>query len=332
MRRHSAFDNQARHLPRQRTAPFGSRTLSRCMFEEEDDITIGSDSFATDLNALPPEPPSGRNASGNIIAPAMHDEQWKLWKPLKHRSESLLLRYGVAVMLPVIAAVLIHVRPAFADAAYFIFLGVVVLSAVNGGLAPAFVSTALSALLLRILFVGARGGIHLIGDSEEMERMGGFVLVSLLITSFVAGLRRERNHLYDSEERYRILAESASDAIVVIDEHGEIIYTNRASEKLFGAKAELLLGQNLDFLLPGKIYHEQLSELKHRLDTRKHPVAVQLPGRHHSGEHLLVEMTLGSSSHRGKSVFTAIIRDITRHRRRDSGPVDHPIEQTTHCQ
>jgi PAS domain S-box-containing protein len=147
-----------------------------------------------------------------------------------------------------------------------------------------------------------------------MERMGGFVLLALLLSSLVASVRRERDQLRDSEERYRILAETASDAIIVIDEEGEILYVNPVAEKVFGTEAKRLLGQNLNRVLPGDGYREQLSEMKDRLDSRKKPVAVQLPGLHQCGDRLLIEMTLGTSSHRGRNLFTAILRDITGQR------------------
>ena len=51
--------------------------------------------------------------------------------------------------------------------------------------------------------------------------------------------------------------------------------------------------------------------MKRHLDSRKKAVAVKLPGLHQSGEPLLVEMTIGPSSHRGRNLFTAIIREIT---------------------
>jgi PAS domain S-box-containing protein len=246
----------------------------------------------------------------------MNHEQWKLWKPpIKRMSESLLLRYGVAVMLPLVAAFVIHLRSALTETPFFVFLGVIVLSAANGGLSPAFVATALSSLLIRLFFIRPSGTLHYGSDLEGMERMIGFVLVAILVSSFVAGLRRERNHLRDSEERHRMLAETASDAIIVIDEQGEILYVNPVAGKIFGVPCEQLLGQNLNRLLPGDGYRERIAEMKHRLDSRKKAVAVQLPGLHQSGEHILVEMTLGTSSHRGKSVFTAIIRDITGHQR-----------------
>ena len=236
----------------------------------------------------------------------MNNGSWQLWdKPRRRMSESRLLRYGAAVILPLAAAAVLLVRPAFIETPFFVFLGAVVLSAANGGLAAGFVSTALSALLIR----------QYGNDLDDLERMSVFMLIALLLSSVVAAIRRERNQLRDSEERYRLLAETASDAIVVIDEQGKILYVNPVAEKIFGTRAVQLLGQNLNCVLPGDGYQAQLSEMKHRLDTRRKPVAVQLPGLHRSGEHLLIEMTLGSSSHRGKSVFTAILRDITGHPR-----------------
>lgn len=230
-------------------------------------------------------------------------------------SESLLLRYGVAVLLPAAAALVIFVRPVFTEAPFFVFLGAIILSAAHGGLAPAFVSIALSTLLIRLLFIEPVGSLLYRADFPGMERMAGFVLVSLVLSSFVSAIRRERDHFRDSEERYRMLAETASDAIIVIDEKGEILYVNPVAEKIFGSRAGELQGRNLALLLPGDGYREKLAEMRHHLDSRKKVVAVQLPALHQSGQHLLVEMTLGTSSHRGRNLFTAIIRDITGQKR-----------------
>jgi len=242
----------------------------------------------------------------------MNHEPWNLWKqPRQAMSESLLLRYGIAVSLPFAAAAVILARPVFTEAPFFVFLGAIVLSAANGGLAPAFLSIALSATLIRLFFLQPYGSLYYGTDFAGMERMAGFVLVSMLLSSFVSAIRRERNLLRDSEARYRMLAETASDAIIVIDEKGEILYVNPVAEKIFGNHARDLLGRNLAVLLPGEGYQAQLTEMKHRLDSRKKPVVVRLPGLHRSGEPLLVEMTLGTSCHRGRDLFTAIIRDIT---------------------
>src|SRR5258707_1047912 len=142
----------------------------------------------------------------------MKNGDWKLWnRPRMRRCESRLLRYGVAIALPVVAAFLTSLRPAFRETPFFVFLAAIVLSAANGGVAAGFCSTAISALLIRLFFVHQSGLIHYGGDRQGMERMGGFVLVAMLLSSSVAAIRRERDQLRDSEERYRSLAESASD-------------------------------------------------------------------------------------------------------------------------
>ncbi len=246
----------------------------------------------------------------------MNHERWNLWEqPRQAMSESSLLRYGFAVFMPAAAAVIVFVRPSLTEAPFFVFLGAIVLSAANGGLAPAFVSIALSTLAIRLLFVHPNGSLHYATDFSGMERMAGFVLVALLLSSFVAALRRERNQFRDSEARYRMLSETASDAIIVIDDKGEILYVNPVAEKVFGSRAKDLLGRNLALLLPGDGYQAKLNDMKRNLDSRKKAVAVQLPGLHQSGERLLVEMTLGPSTHRGRHLFTAIIRDITGDKR-----------------
>lgn len=254
----------------------------------------------------------------SAICLGMNDNNnWKLWTHSRNKlGESLLWRYGVAVMLPVAAALVVNSRPVLSETPFFLFLGAVALSAVNGGLAPGFLATGLSALLIRLLFIHPPLTLFYGNDFAGMERMGGFILVSMMVSSLVSAVRRERNLLRDSEERYRILAETASDAIIVIDEKGEILYVNPVTEKTFGTTASVLLGQNLTRLLPCKSYQPQLTELKRNLDTRKKAVAMQLPGLHQSGEHLLVEMTLGTFSRHGRNVFTAIIRDIS-HKRPD---------------
>ena len=205
-----------------------------------------------------------------------------------------MLRYGFAVVMALSAVLLTLSRPVLADAPHLFFLGAVVISALVGGLGPGFVATAFSALFMRLVFIEPRFSLY---------HRGNFV---------DAASRRERNILRDSEERYRILAETASEAIIVIDETGEILFVNPVAERTFGASSEELLGQNLGVLLPDNVYQSHLAEIRKHLDTRKKAVAVQLPGRNLSGGQILLEMTLGTFSKQGKNLFTAILRDITK--------------------
>jgi PAS domain S-box-containing protein len=228
------------------------------------------------------------------------------------------MRYSMAIGLTILASALTYTRPAMSEMPYLFFLSAVVLSALWGGIGPGFLCTALSALFIRLFFIEPRFTLYHRGNIDDAERLSWFILAALMASSLVAACRRERNILRDSEERYRILAETASDAIIVIDEKGEILFVNPVAETTFGAPAEKLLGQNLAVLLPDDLYQSHLAEIRRHLDTRKKAVAVQLPGRSLSGGKLLLEMTLGAFSKHGKNLFTAILRDVSH---------PHPVEQ-----
>ena len=53
-----------------------------------------------------------------------------------------------------------------------------------------------------------------------------------------------------SEERCRLLIESAPDATVVVDGRGQIVLVNAPAETLFGYSREELLGQTVELLVP----------------------------------------------------------------------------------
>src|SRR5262249_42039650 len=69
-----------------------------------------------------------------------------------------------------------------------------------------------------------------------------------------AQVRRERRQaqkaLRESETRFRTLAETASDAILTVDDAGRIVFANRAAESIFGHPVAALIGQPVAILLP----------------------------------------------------------------------------------
>jgi len=66
-------------------------------------------------------------------------------------------------------------------------------------------------------------------------------------------LRREKREveqaLRESEARFRSVAESAVDGLVLVDDSGEIGYWNPAAEQIFGYPEEEMLGKRLALLL-----------------------------------------------------------------------------------
>jgi PAS domain S-box-containing protein len=109
----------------------------------------------------------------------------------------------------------------------------------------------------------------------------------------------------DLKDRYEIIEEAASDAIVTIDEHGKILSISRAAERIFGYGAKDMVGQTLDRIIPD--YKEHVDEARRR--GKKAPV-VEVTGMHKTGKHVQVELSLGEYNKNNKHIYTGIIRDI----------------------
>ena len=122
----------------------------------------------------------------------------------------------------------------------------------------------------------------------------------------------------DSIESSRIIAETASDAIITIDERSRILFVNRAATKIFGYSVEEMLGSELTMLMPEYLRHVHRAGLKSYVDTGKRHIAweaVELPGLHKSGREILLELSFGEFLTDGQHCFTGIARDITTRKR-----------------
>jgi len=60
----------------------------------------------------------------------------------------------------------------------------------------------------------------------------------------------EQSALHYSEEKYRVLVETASDGVVSIDENGTIQFANPATKGIFGYDPTELIGKPLTVLMP----------------------------------------------------------------------------------
>ena len=119
-------------------------------------------------------------------------------------------------------------------------------------------------------------------------------------------------------EHSRVIAETASDAIITIDENSTILFVNPATTKIFGYAPEELLGAELTILMPEYLRHVHRAGLQDYITTgQKHIAwdAVELPGRHKDGRELTLELSFGEFFKEGHRFFTGIARDLTNRKR-----------------
>jgi PAS domain S-box-containing protein len=113
-----------------------------------------------------------------------------------------------------------------------------------------------------------------------------------------------------SEQRYRIVAEGASDAIVTVDEEGKLTFANRVTEQVFGYSVEELLGRELTLLIPEGLEDQPLGEKR---IACKGGEFLGYPKQGASA--IPIELSFGEVTGGGRRFFTGIIRDLTARRR-----------------
>jgi len=138
--------------------------------------------------------------------------------------------------------------------------------------------------------------------------------IGVLIDAFnkmLGYLKEKTDHLEESERRYRLLTETANDAIISFLANGQIILFNRQAERLFGLRKTEILGESIL-----KIVHEDFS-LLHELGAEEYLrregetltlKPYRLPGKNRQGELVPLEITFSVAESDGHRFFTAIIR------------------------
>ena len=166
--------------------------------------------------------------------------------------------------------------------------------------------------------------------SDDRGKVRGYFMISSDISNeirLIEELNTElearalvESALRESDERYRIVTETATDAIISIDAQGAIVFINAAAERIFGYRVRDLLGRELAMLIPGSLQtlHKASLEWRHAAaDKRVVWEAMEFAGMHRDGRRIPLEVSFGEYRRDGERLFTAIVRDITERKRAD---------------
>ena len=164
---------------------------------------------------------------------------------------------------------------------------------------------------------------HYAENSMRVRKDGTQFLASFTLTALrdadgslrgFSEVSRDLSESQESEARYRGLLEAAPDAMVVVDQAGEIVLLNVQAEKQFGFHRDELVGQKVKNIIP-KGFAERLiadgtrsaaEALAQQIGT-----GIELTGRRKDGSEFPIEIMLSPLEGAEGILVTAAIRDIS---------------------
>lgn len=161
-------------------------------------------------------------------------------------------------------------------------------------------------------YVTIRTEITRVKEAEQVLQRGKEELENLV---------SERTaELSEREELLGLITSSAHDAIVMIDDSGELTYWNEAADKIFGYTRAEAIGRNFLALIvpPQSPYREKYETSLQQLAAAKNGhagEAVELEIERKDGAECFVEMSLSAVQIRGSWHGIGIARDITDRKR-----------------
>ncbi|HEX2103552.1 MAG TPA: PAS domain S-box protein [Solirubrobacteraceae bacterium] len=181
---------------------------------------------------------------------------------------------------------------------------------------------------------GVIGAVELFAGSPR--RADRALLATMTSVGRQIGLAVERagaeQALHDSMARKTAMLDAAFDAIITMDADGQVVEVNRATERIFGYRAETMVGRELaELIIPPDLREAHREGLRRYLATGEaavldHPV--DLTGQRADGSVFPVEIAI--TRHRvgdGPPLFTGYLRDVTDRRRADAELRELAIEQ-----
>ena len=122
---------------------------------------------------------------------------------------------------------------------------------------------------------------------------------------------RTLESLETSEERFRSVVQTASDAIISVDAQDHIVFWNRAAENIFGYTADEVIGRDAAMLLPESLRALYVQMAEQVMPQPSDGAQSEMMGLRKDGSEFHMELSRSSWRSRDGVFYTAIVRDIS---------------------
>ena len=122
----------------------------------------------------------------------------------------------------------------------------------------------------------------------------------------------------DTAARLKAIVDTAVDGIITINQRGIVETMNPAAQRIFGYKAEEVIGRNVSMLMPEPYHSEHDRYLQHYLDTGERRIigiGREVRGLRKNGTDFPLDLAVSATNLGHRRIFTGLVRDITARRR-----------------
>ena len=162
-------------------------------------------------------------------------------------------------------------------------------------------------------------------DPEGRQRELALIMYPILVpgdeqTRYFMEIARDETRYHNlieqlrgSQKRFRSILDTATNAILSIDDSHRITLFNNAAERIFGYSREEVLGEDLGILIPAR-YGDHRRYVDRFLERREGSLVgrtISLTAQRRGGEEFPIELSLSFLESESGVTLTAIIRDIT---------------------
>ena len=232
--------------------------------------------------------------------------------PVKRRPAAGTAAGAIALAIGV-SAWLLLVPLVHAQALFLFLIPAAVIASAVGGLLPGLIVAALGTAL----GLGLNGRL----DSGELLSAGLFFATAVAVAVGGEWFQRAwdrtgttHTDLVERETHLASILETIPDAMIVIDEAGLIRLFSHAAERLFGWRADQVIGRNVSMLMPSP-YREQHDGYMQRYyrtgERRIIGVGRVVVGERKDGSTFPMELAVGEMTGKDGRFFTGFIRDLT---------------------
>ena len=151
------------------------------------------------------------------------------------------------------------------------------------------------------------------GQLAALQRVARQIVRLVSFRRHATTLAEAHEALAIGEAQYRLLADTATDAIVTVDDNGRILFANPAIERLFGYSPQEVVGEPLSMLAPerDRPRHEAVFDGVRAGRYHVSVSAARVMGLRKDGREIALELSCGEGRVGHQRFFTGILRDVS---------------------